>query len=54
MTRTEFAARIKSKYPSYSSLNDDELVSKILAKYPDYASQIDDAAPAPPTVKASP
>lgn len=48
MTRTEFAARIKSKYPSYSSLNDDELVSKILAKYPDYASQIDDAAPAPP------
>jgi len=36
----EFAARIKDKYPSYSDMEDQELVSKILEKYPEYGEQI--------------
>ena len=36
----EFAARIKDKYPSYSDMEDQELVSKILEKYPEYGGQI--------------
>lgn len=43
---SEFAARIKSKYPDYAGMDDDELVQKIVAKYPDYRNQISFAAPA--------
>ena len=37
---TEFAARIKEKYPSYADMDDQELVDKIVAKYPQYGEQI--------------
>lgn len=40
MTTLEFAQRIKSKYPQYASVNDDELAQKMLTKYPQYQSQI--------------
>ena len=39
-TRAEFAAKIKSKYPQYESMDDNELVDKITAKYPQYLDQI--------------
>lgn len=35
---SELAARIKSKYPQYQNVPDDELEQKIVAKYPQYAS----------------
>ena len=31
----DFAGRIKAKYPTYSEIEDRELVSKIIAKYPE-------------------
>lgn len=40
MTRSEFAAQIRSKYPAYSGVDDEKLVGAILAKYPQYASQV--------------
>ena len=39
-TRAEFAAKIKSKYPQYESMDDNELVDKITTKYPQYLDQI--------------
>ena len=39
-TRSEFAQKIKSKYPQYAELDDNELVDKILSKYPQYSEQI--------------
>lgn len=51
LTREEFAASIKAKYPAYASVPDAELVDKMLAKYPVYQDQIVDfkstAEPAP-------
>ncbi len=38
---TEFAAKIKTKYPQYKDISDDELTQKIIAKYPAYAAQVD-------------
>jgi hypothetical protein len=38
---TDFAARIKAKYPDYANVPDDELVQRIVSKYPDYSSQVD-------------
>ena len=35
-TRAELAQKIKSKYPSYAEIDDNELVDKILTKYPQY------------------
>lgn len=46
VTPQEFAAKIKTKYPVYASVPDDQLVEKITAKYPQYKSQIKQAAPA--------
>ena len=37
----DFAGRIKAKYPTYSEIEDRELVSKIIAKYPEYEESID-------------
>ena len=48
VTPQEFAAKIKTKYPAYASVPDDQLVEKITAKYPQYKSQIKQAAPAAP------
>jgi hypothetical protein len=38
---TDFAAKIKAKYPQYSGVDDRELTDKIIAKYPNYASTVD-------------
>ena len=45
---TQFAARIKSKYPDYADVPDRELVERIVSKYPDYASQVDMGATTTP------
>lgn len=51
VTRAEFAASIKAKYPVYAAVPDAELVDKMLAKYPVYQDQVVDfkssADPAP-------
>jgi hypothetical protein len=39
-TPQEFAAKIKTKYPVYASVPDDQLVEKITAKYPQYKTSI--------------
>lgn len=46
VTPQEFAAKIKTKYPAYASVPDDQLVEKITAKYPQYKAQIKQATPA--------
>jgi hypothetical protein len=38
---TDFAKQIKSKYPDYSDLDDDDLVERIVRKNPVYADQVD-------------
>lgn len=47
-TPQEFAAKIKTKYPAYASVPDDQLVEKITTKYPQYKTQIKQAASADP------
>jgi hypothetical protein len=37
LTHAEFAARIKTKYPAYADLTDEELVTLTLKKYPSYS-----------------
>lgn len=38
---TDFAAKIKAKYPDYATVDDTTLVQKIVAKYPEYAAKVD-------------
>lgn len=40
LTVAEFSAKIKSKYPQYASIDDEELAQKIVDKYPQYKSQV--------------
>src|ERR1700678_2599180 len=40
LSPSDFAAKVKAKYPAYASLPDDQLVEKITAKFPQYKSQI--------------
>lgn len=40
MNPTEFAQKIKAKYPEYQSMDDAELTQKVIAKYPQYASSV--------------
>lgn len=42
MTRKEFAASIKAKYPQYKEVPDDQLVDAMLEKYPTYKAQVQD------------
>ena len=42
---TQFAARIKSKYPDYSDIPDAELVSRIIDKHPEYKEAVDLSTP---------
>lgn len=42
MTRSEFAAEIKRKYPAYQTVDDNALVDEVLRKYPVYKGQISD------------
>lgn len=37
---TEFAERIKRKYPQYAGMDDRELAEKVVAKYPQYKDQV--------------
>jgi hypothetical protein len=48
---TEFASKIKAKYPDYSDMDDTVLVNKIIDKYPEYKNTVDlnVSAPAPKT-----
>ncbi|HLW32237.1 MAG TPA: hypothetical protein VKX40_08235, partial [Aequorivita sp.] len=41
LTPTQFAQKVKSKYPQYQNIKDDELVNKMIEKYPSYKDQID-------------
>lgn len=54
LTTTEFAKRVRAKYPGeYDSIDDDELTRRVVKKYPEYESQVEfrtadtKAAPAP-------
>jgi len=38
---SDFAARIKEKYPVYADKDDSELVEKMLEKYPQYKDRVD-------------
>lgn len=38
---TDFAAKIKAKYPEYKDVDDKILTDKIIAKYPEYKEQVD-------------
>jgi hypothetical protein len=40
LNRGQFAARLKAKYPEYSDLTDEELVTRMLKKFPYYSSYI--------------
>lgn len=40
MTKQELGKTIKTKYPQYSSFDDNTLADKVIAKYPQYASKI--------------
>jgi hypothetical protein len=37
---TEFAAKIKAKYPDYADIDDNELTRRMIEKYPDYAPMV--------------
>lgn len=45
LSRLEFAASVKKKYPSYAKINDEELVNKMLEKYPSYADRVEASTP---------
>jgi hypothetical protein len=46
MNYTQFAQRIKNKYPQYQDIDDLELANKVISKYPQYQQQIEfDATP---------
>ena len=40
ITESEFAEKVKTKYPQYKDIDDSELVSKVLDKYPEYRTQL--------------
>lgn len=42
MNTQEFAQKIKSKYPQYADMDNNDLVNKIITKYPQYKTQITD------------
>jgi hypothetical protein len=42
LTRDEFAASIKAKYPTYASVPDAELVDRMLTKFPTYRDRVVD------------
>jgi hypothetical protein len=45
-TKQEFIQKIKTKYPTYNSMDDNILYDKIIAKHPVYENQIQkDEAP---------
>ena len=47
MTETEFAEKIKTKYPQYKDWDNSDLTQKVITKYPVYKSQVDIGSKAP-------
>jgi hypothetical protein len=45
MSSSEFAAKIKAKYPDYASIPDTELIAKMITKYPEYRDKVSFGAP---------
>lgn len=43
MLMSEFAAKLKAKYPSYANIPDKQLVDSVLIKHPQYGQQFDPA-----------
>lgn len=41
LSPTEFAAKIKAKYPQYANIPDEDLAKRIVAIHPEYASKVD-------------
>lgn len=41
MNASEFAAKIKAKYPEYQNVDDSELAARVVAKHPEYKDQVD-------------
>jgi len=48
LTRKQFAAKVKEKYPQYAQVPDDQLVDAVVAKYPSYGNNIMDLKGTPP------
>lgn len=48
MTREEFAEKLKTKYPEWGKMENDDLVNSVLERYPMYRSQITDTPTALP------
>lgn len=40
LSSSEFAAKIKAKYPEYSNVDDNELALRVVAKHPEYRGQV--------------
>ena len=41
LTRQEFITKIRTKYPTYSNIDDNTLYDSVLKKYPEYELQIE-------------
>ena len=55
MSPTDFAEKIKAKYPQYANVDDNTLTQKVLAKYPQYASAVDTSGTgSPPPTSTNP
>lgn len=53
MNLQEFGQQIKTKYPQYASMSDEDVANKVIAKYPQYKSQITDTTAQPEQPKPS-
>jgi hypothetical protein len=51
---SDFASKIKAKYPAYAGVDDKTLTEKMLAKYPEYASKVDMSIPTTSTIIPTP
>lgn len=47
LSSKDFAEKIKTKYPQYKDIDDDQLTQKIIAKYPQYKSRVSSDALSP-------
>lgn len=53
MNYTEFAKKIKTKYPDYQDVDDRELAERVVAKYPDYKDVVEFDAQEDPSMAGS-
>ena len=54
MNIQELGQQIKSKYPQYGNMSDEDVANKVIAKYPQYKSQVTDASSTTPSQPAQP